>query len=155
MKALVIGLGNRWRGDDAIGAQVLDLLRAMKLGNVELLDCPGDNMDLINHWQGREHAYVIDACYAPELAAGTLLTIENAHADDRALTQLRHPTSSHVLDLQQAIALSEVLEQAPAALTVYAIAGSRFETGSQPQAEVEAAGLALAEQLAAQLSTQK
>lgn len=153
MKPLVIGLGNRWRGDDAIGAQVVDLLRTKHIPDIELRDCPGDNMDLINSWQDRDSAYVIDACYDPMLVDGTVITIERARSDDTTLAQLRHPTSSHVLDLQQAIALSEVLDKAPRQLTVFAIAGSQFETGTEPQATVQQAGIDLAEQLAALLSS--
>lgn len=153
MKPLVIGLGNRWRGDDGIGAQVIDQLRKVNLTGVDLRDCPGDNMDLINSWQDRDITYVVDACRDPKLVDGTLLTIENACTDNSRLAQLRHPTSSHVLDLQQAIALSQVLDKAPQQLTVFAIAASSFQTGTGPQPVVQAAGTRLAEQLAMLLTS--
>lgn len=152
MKPLVIGLGNRWRGDDGIGAQVIEQLRARHLDGVDLRDCPGDNMDLINSWQDRDCAYVIDACVDATLADGEVITIEQASANHATLSRLRHPTSSHVLDLQQALALSEALDKAPRKLTVFAIAGSRFDTGTEPQLVVQEAGLRLAGKLATLLS---
>ena len=129
---LVIGLGNRWRGDDAAGPLVLDGLRRQQLDAVELLESPGDSLSLVNAWADRDTVYLIDACYDDGLADGSILTIDNALDSSDALQSLRHPTSSHVLDVEQAIGLSRAMGNTPERLTVYAVSGSQFAPGSEP-----------------------
>lgn len=151
--ALVIGLGNRWRGDDALGPMVLDGLRA-NLGNaVDLLESPGDSLTLINAWQKRDCVYLIDACRDDSLDDGHLVTIDNALADSASLKQLHHPTSSHVLDVEQAIAMSRAMGTAPDKLVIYAVVASQFSRGSDPGAAVQSAVGRLVKILTGLLST--
>ncbi|MCP5146213.1 MAG: hydrogenase maturation protease [Gammaproteobacteria bacterium] len=150
---LVIGIGNRWRGDDAAGPMVLDALRQLVPVGIDLLDSPGDNLSLINAWTGRERVFLIDACSADDLAPGTVVTIDNALVDGSALARMRHPASTHLLDVGQAIAMSKVLANAPQRLTIYGIAASEFEAGDRPCDAVLAAVNTLSRELASLLTT--
>lgn len=148
---LVVGLGNRWRGDDAVGPLVLDGLRACCV-EVEYLESPGDSLTLINAWESREQVWLVDACCDTALDDGELITIDDALVDTDALRTLRHPTSSHVLDLQQAITMSLAMANAPQQLSVYAVVGSQFDPGSEPGPAILAAIPLLVTKLAQQIT---
>ena len=132
MRTLVVGLGNRWRGDDAAGPLVLDGLRELNLEGVDLLESPGDSLSLINAWEDRADVFLIDACCDESLDAGEIVVINDALTNRGALANLRHPASSHVLDLEQAIALSETLGKAPKRLVVYSISAKELAHGDKP-----------------------
>ncbi|GAB3096275.1 hydrogenase maturation protease [Aestuariicella hydrocarbonica] len=138
-KPLIIGLGNRWRGDDGIGPLVLDALQAQNPEAVDLLENPADTLNLINAWAGRKRVYLIDACCDPQREDGSLVIIANALEDTTILHTLTRPTSSHIVDIAQAIRLSQALGQAPQQLTIYAVVTSQFEPGTRPRAVVAAA----------------
>ena len=150
--ALVIGLGNRLRGDDALGPLVLDGLREKQIADVELVEAPGDSLGLINAWQDRGTVCLVDACCDPGQEDGTIITVDNVLVDRRLLAHLHHPTSSHVLDLEQAIGMSEAMGSAPARLALYAVVGSRFEPGTEPGAAVATAARQLVGMLTERLS---
>lgn len=138
-KPLIIGLGNRWRGDDGIGPLVLDALQAQNPEAVDLLENPADILNLINAWAGRKRVYLIDACCDPQRQDGSLVIITNALQDTTILQTLTRPTSSHIVDIAQAIHLSQALGQAPQQLTLYGVVTSQFEPGTRPSPVVTAA----------------
>ncbi len=138
---LVIGLGNRWRGDDALGPLVLDELRhrhpiGTKSGCIEIIESPGDTLSVINAWADRDQVYLIDACSDDELEPGQVVIIHNAITTPTTLQTLRHPTSSHVLDIEQAIGLSQTMGNTPKRLTIYAANATQFTAGAKPSAAI-------------------
>lgn len=148
-KALVIGLGNRWRGDDAVGPLVIEGLRTQGAGSLELQMGPADTLSLINAWAGFEKVILVDACCDTSQDDGTLLCIDNALQTPSVLQSLQHPTSSHIIDLEQALNMSLAMGNAPDQLLIYAVVASAFTPGSEPSGPVRAA----VEQLVAQLAT--
>ncbi|MEJ2754681.1 MAG: hydrogenase maturation protease, partial [Gammaproteobacteria bacterium] len=160
LKKLVVGLGNRWRGEDGVGPLVLDALRKIahpSAGHeIDYLESPADSLTLVNAWQNREHVYLIDACVDDTLKSGTIIRLDltplkpnetedrfqedgfqeysfqdqRPGTDDAVLKKLRHPTSSHMLDLKQALTVSQTLGAMPKHLTVYAIVISQFDIGA-------------------------
>jgi len=136
---LVIGLGNRWCGDDAVGPLVIDRLRELKIASVDLIESPADTLSLINAWAGRKQVLLVDACCDLSLDVGEVVIIESAAVDSAMLTRLNLPTSSHVLNLLQAIEMSRALGKVPESLTVFAVVGRQFAAGDQLSDEVESA----------------
>lgn len=154
---LVIGLGNRWRGDDALGPLVLDELRhrhpnEAKSGCIEMVESPGDSLSVINAWADRDQVYLIDACSDEELEPGHVVTIHNAITTPAALQKLRHPTSSHVLDIEHAIGLSRAMSTMPKRLTIYAANATQFTPGAEPSVAVLNAVQTIANRLSAALT---
>ena len=63
----VIAVGNDLYGDDGIGSAVLNALANIpNLENVELFDGATDALGLIDHFNGIDHAVIIDAAQMGE-----------------------------------------------------------------------------------------
>ena len=56
MRLKVIGVGNRWRSDDAAGLEVVERLRGTLPEGVELLEREGEPTSLIDAWADAEAA---------------------------------------------------------------------------------------------------
>jgi hydrogenase maturation protease len=64
-RCLVIGVGNRFRSDDAVGLAVTACLRDHELPpHVEVIEAGTDEFGLIEHFKKAEHIVIIDAVSA-------------------------------------------------------------------------------------------
>jgi hydrogenase maturation protease len=143
-RPLVLGVGNRYRGDDGAGPLAADRLAA---AGIDAVEHPGDGPGLIEAWQGRESVVVIDAMtsVAP---AGTVRRFDAAAAPlPRAAFQM----STHALGLADAIELARTLGRLPPRLVVYGIEGHAFATGTPPGPAVSAAVDRVVARVAAEL----
>ena len=61
MKRCVIGVGNALRGDDAVGLEVTRLLEGTVPEGVDVLECEGEPVGLIDAWGDCELAFLVDA----------------------------------------------------------------------------------------------
>ena len=50
----VIGVGNRWRSDDAVGLDVVGRLRGTLPGRSRVVEREGEPTSLIDAWEGAE-----------------------------------------------------------------------------------------------------
>jgi len=125
---LIIGCGNRQRGDDGAGLLVAE--RLQELG-IEAEMRAGEAADLIEAWQHAYDVIVIDAVLtgAP---AGTVQTW-----DGRQSLGSSSPTvSTHGFGVAEAIALAHALDRLPRRLRVYGVEGRSFESGAAISPEV-------------------
>ena len=136
---LFIGIGNRDRGDDAVGVWVAEELSTL---GYDAVVCRGEATELMDAWEGHNRVIVIDAIRA-ECDAGTILLLD-AHDETFAANSL---PSSHAFGLADAIELARALGTLPGELVVYGVAGICFDTGSPMSDAVFAA----AQQLVANL----
>lgn len=140
---LVIGIGNTYRGDDGAGPAVLALLRAMQLPDVRLLECDGDCSTLLDAWQGSDTVVLIDAV-SSSAPPGTIYHF------DLLVQELPRDLSfqsTHAFGVAEALELGRVLNQLPASLTLYAVEGKCFATGTGLSDEVASAVQEVARQL--------
>jgi hydrogenase maturation protease len=126
-RALVVGVGNAARGDDAAG-----LLAARRLGGIEL---EGDPSALIDLLDGVDDAIVIDAVRSHS-PPGTVHRIAVGDAPPAALPR---GASTHLIGLAEAFELARVLGRLPRNTTVYGIEGGRFAVGDAVSPPVVAA----------------
>ncbi|SOD96904.1 hydrogenase maturation protease [Caenispirillum bisanense] len=138
-RPLVIGIGQPWRGDDAAGLAVLDLLPADRL---ELRPHHGEGLGLIALWEGRPLVVVVDAACAAG-TPGRLHRIDTARATPFDARLFR--CSSHAFGVNEAIATGRALGRMPARLIVHAVEGERWDLGAPLSPAVAAALPALAE----------
>lgn len=141
---LIIACGNRARGDDAAGLLVAE--RLQKLG-VRVSTHAGDALALIDLWSGAEKVILIDAV-TTGARAGTVHYWDADHLPPSDNSS----SSTHGLDLAQAIALARNLHLLPSQLRVYGIEGSRFRLGEDISPAVERAVDKVAYQVAAEWS---
>lgn len=146
-KVLVIGLGNPYRGDDAVGAVVVHKLEGRLPSDVTVWARSGDMLSLIEDWAGFDTLVCVDAA-APIEAAGRVHRIDLATGElPRELTF----ASSHALGLAEALELARTLRLAPASVIVYAIEGGCFDSGVPVTPEVAAAAEEVAERIVAEI----
>jgi len=128
---LILGCGNRERGDDAAGILVAEKLQQLGI-QAEL--CPGEATSLVEAWAGIEDVVLVDAVMtgAP---VGTIQTWDGR----RPLASIPTRNSTHGLGVIEAIELARVLHRLPRRLRVLGIEGRRFEPGTAISPEVDSA----------------
>lgn len=119
---LVIAVGNRSRGDDALGPALLDALRDAGLGaRVELLEEFQLQVEHALDLVGRSAVLFVDASRVP---------VEGGVALAPLTAQPGHPPASHTLAPAAVLGVYEQLQQRPAPPAwLLAIEGEAFELG--------------------------
>jgi hydrogenase maturation protease len=141
----VIGVGNAYRGDDAVGLLVARRLRARGL---EAIEEEGEPVALIDTFAGRDTVVLVDAVRSGS-APGT---VHRADVSDRSLpSALLGSTSTHAIGLGEAIELARALGRLPRRIVVFGVEGARFDAGAALSPDVAAAVPRLVESVAAEL----
>lgn len=144
---LVIGVGNPYRRDDAVGLIVARTLREKNLDGVKVLEMSGEGAALIEAWQNAERVIVIDAVCSGA-APGTIFRFE---AHRRSIPTRFFRYSTHNLGLAEAIELARSLGQLPKELIVYGIEGRDFTVGEGLSPEVAHAASQVLERILSEL----
>ncbi|OFX07348.1 MAG: hypothetical protein A2516_01820 [Alphaproteobacteria bacterium RIFOXYD12_FULL_60_8] len=129
-RTLIIGVGNRDRGDDAFGLLVIDGLREASVPDLDLFQSHGDAAELMNAWAGYDRVVVIDVCRSGA-PTGTIFTFP---AQERPLPASLSSQSTHGFGLVHAVEMARALGRLPKELTVYAVEGGNFTLGEPPSA---------------------
>ncbi|MFP5364517.1 MAG: hydrogenase maturation protease, partial [Thermoleophilia bacterium] len=106
MTALVLGIGNDWRGDDAAGLEVARRLRA---AGVRAAGSAGDPSGLLDAWDGEREVILVDAVRSGA-APGTLHRLD---ARARPLPARLFRGSTHHLSVADAVELGRALGRLP------------------------------------------
>ncbi len=127
MSALVIGIGNPDRGDDAAGVRVVERLRSLAPPGVRLETVGGDLLTLLDLWAGAESVVLVDAMVSGAEAG----SVRRLDASDRGLReQLGTFVSSHAFGLGDAIELARNLGRLPERLVVYGVEADQIGPGA-------------------------
>lgn len=139
---LVIAVGNRSRGDDALGPMLLDALRAAGSGEqVELIEEFQLQVEHALDLVGRDAVLFVDASRAPVDGGAVLMPLA---------PQTGHPPASHALAPAAVLGVFEQVQQRPAPPAwLLAIEGAAFGLGDG-LSELAHRHLALARQHALQ-----
>ena len=137
---VIVGVGNPWRGDDGVGWAVIDALEISQgetaeagARALELVRADGEAARLIEWWDGRSLAVVVDAV-GGGAPAGTIVELD--HAD---LASADPSLGSHSLGVADAAALAATLGRVPDRLVFIGVAGRVFGQGEPLSPEVVAA----------------
>jgi hydrogenase maturation protease len=136
-QTIVIGIGNIFRGDDAVGLVAAQRLRDLKLPGVQILELDGDITTMSESWQGASRVIVIDAATSRS-EAGTIHRFA-AHAEPLPRKVFATCISCHAVGLARQIELARALKQLPPSLLVYGIEGQDFSLGAKLSPAVAAA----------------
>ncbi|MGD9995901.1 MAG: hydrogenase maturation protease [Ilumatobacteraceae bacterium] len=134
MSLLVIGVGNRDRGDDAAGPIVCDLVRATGPTDVDTVVLEGSVVDLPLRWRHDDRVMIVDAA-APAGSPGRVVEV------DALTSRLVAPVtvSTHSVDVGAAIELARAMGHLPVSLSVIGIEGVSFGFGADLDPRVERA----------------
>ena len=144
MTSIVIGVGNRDRGDDAAGPIVCDRLRDRQgaTSALRLVVCEGSVLDLGLQWEHDDDVVIVDAMQ-PGTEPGRIAAV------DATAEPMPTPgaVSTHEIDVSVAIELARAIGRMPARLTVIGIEAAQTEWRTPPSAPVDAAIDLVVEQL--------
>lgn len=121
----LIGVGNRFRRDDAAALEVVRRLRLAHPPGVRLIEQKGEPASLIEAWSSVDEALVVDAI-SSGAAPGRLHRFD---VTDAPLPAEVFNPSTHAVGLPEAVELARELGRLPGRLIVYAIEGENFEVG--------------------------
>jgi len=122
---LVIGIGNRDRGDDAAGLMVTDRLRGAVSQRVSVMQFDGDSTRALVEMAAVEHVVIVDAM--PSTGhPGRMHRLDVTQDGDVAAYR---GSSTHGLGAGDVIQLARALGTLPRKTVVYGIEGKDFELG--------------------------
>jgi hydrogenase maturation protease len=133
-RVLVIGLGNRLRGDDGVGAIVADAIRERNVAGIQAMAFDGDGAALLECWRGLDTVIVVDAMRSPA-APGSIQRFDAAHP----LPAMGQARSTHGFGLAEAVEMARHLDLLPRTLVVYGIVSESCELGEGLSASAAAA----------------
>ena len=145
MRALVIGIGNPDRGDDAAG---LIAARGIRVYDVTILESQAEPYSLMEAWRGHETVYLIDACMAVD-GPGTIHRFE---AHTAPLPERIGALSSHGIGLGTTIELARAMGELPPRLIVFAIEARDYEPGGPVCRSVQEAAARVTEMIEAEIA---
>ena len=132
----VIGLGNEFRGDDAVGLIIAGRIREKKLPDVRVIEGVSDGTTLIEIW-GRSRAAILVDCVSSGAEAGK---IHRFNAITDKIPEKFFPAySTHAFSITEAVGLAVSIGLLPKHLLVYGVEGKNFETGSEISDKVKTA----------------
>ena len=98
-KLLVLGLGNRFAGDDGVGCEVAARLHIHHLPDkMRVEEAPGGTLSLASLWQREDHVWLIDAVISGREAGAITVLDEKA-----LLASPRGHESAHHLSLSESL----------------------------------------------------
>ncbi len=147
-KALVVGLGNRYRRDDGAGLAVAARVRAASLPGVAVDELEGEPISLIDAWDGARLVYLADAVSS----GGEPGAVYRCDAASGLPPEpLRH-RGTHAFSVADVVELGRALGRLPPRLIIYGIEGAEFGAGTGLSPKVEHAVGAVATRLVSELA---
>jgi hydrogenase maturation protease len=122
---VVIGVGNEFRDDDALGICVVRELKRRNPGIAAVLEMSGEGASLMGAWSGAEHVIIVDAVSSGEVPGAI-------HRLDAASTEIPRRFfhySSHAFGVAEAIETARRLKTLPPKVILYGIEGKEFGSG--------------------------
>jgi len=134
-RPLIIGVGNRDRGDDGIGPLVAQVFadRWPERADVHLAE--GDVSDLLFRWRADQPVVIIDAVVSGR-PPGTISVTDGLNED---LSNSGRLVSSHGVGVGEVIDLAKILDKRPATITIVGVEAAQCEHFSELSGPVAAA----------------
>ena len=130
----VIGVGQRYRHDDAVGLVVAErLAESVDSSTVNVVTASGEGTDLMDRWRGAGTVVIVDAVASEADPPGTIYRWQ---AHDTPIPAEIFPQSTHLFSLPQAIELARVFGELPPRLIVFGVVGADFHMGEGLSASV-------------------
>ena len=146
---LLIGVGNEFRSDDAVGLHIARHLKGMNLPYVQVREASGEGSELMTLWQGRATVFLFDAVKTGTAKPGTIYRIA---VPSQAVPRHFFHYSTHHFSVAEAIELARQLDRLPASLILFGIEGESFHHGTELSPAVAQASDGVIRQVISELS---
>jgi len=140
-RTIVIGVGNRLRGDDGAGVAVAERLSERTSPDVEVVACSEEPSRLMDAWEGAESVVLVDTVSSGAPPG----TIHRFDAGAEAVPARTFRSSTHAIGIAETIELARALGRLPHRVRVYGVEAGGFTTGADLTPAVEAAVTSLVE----------
>jgi len=144
---VVIGVGNRLRGDDGVGLAVADRLAHSVPDGVSVVACELEPTRVIDAWEGADSALLVDAV-ASGAPAGT---VHRFDASREPLPARVFRSSTHAFGVGETVELARAVGRIPRRVVVFGVEGVAFEAGAPISPAVAAAVQRVAETVLSEL----
>lgn len=121
----VIGVGNDWRGDDAVGLLAARRLRDRLEPSVEVRELEGGGLALLELMEGADHVVLIDGV----IGAGRPGEVVRLDLSEKRRWGTIAPRSTHALGVAEAMDLAEVLGRLPERTVLYGVEIDTVQSG--------------------------
>ncbi len=132
---LLIGIGNFYRGDDAVGRIIARQIKLRKLPRLLAIEHGGEGTSLMELWKDEAQVIVVDAISSCNVPG----KIHRFDAHLQPLPAQIFGVSTHAFGLAEAVELARALKQLPNRLIVFGIEGNQFKIGTQLSLPVQEA----------------
>ncbi len=146
--AVVIGVGNRWRRDDAAGLEVIDALQGRVDDSVSLVESDGEPTRLLDAFDLAPTVIMVDAVVTGS-EPGTIHRFTDADLPDG----MGIGQSSHLVQLYETIALGKLLGRLGNGLVLIGVEAIDFENGTGMSEAVANGVVAAVEATMSELAT--
>lgn len=146
---LIIGIGNEYRCDDAVGLIVARNLRKHGFQGLRILEASGEGAELAELWKAARTVILIDAVQSG--ARPGSIHYFAAHRQPIPAEFCRH--STHGFGVAEAIELERTINQLPRNLTFYGIEVENCRTGVGLSPEVKLAADVMTKRILTALRT--
>lgn len=143
---VVIGVGNRWRRDDAAGLEVVAALRDRADDSVVLVESDGEPTRLLDAFALAPRVIMTDAV----VTGGEPGTVHR-FTDEQLPDGMGIGQSSHLVQLYETIALGKLLDKLPNGLVLIGIEAIDFDNGEGMTPAVAAGVTAATETILAEI----
>jgi len=146
---LIIGVGNLYRSDDAVGILIARKLQDIVPDRVSIKELSGEGTSLMDSWQKHDRVYVVDAVSSGASPG----IIHRMDASKEPIPSKFFSCSTHDFGVAEAIEMARTLDQLPIHLQLFGIEGKNFQPGEKLSAEVEQAMELVADEILQYVST--
>ena len=134
-EALVIGVGNAYRGDDGAGIVAARKLAAQRLPGVRVMELNGEGTSLVEAWKDVPSVLLVDAVSSGAVPG----TIHRFEAQAGPISKGLKHRSSHSFGVAEAVEVARALGRLPPRLVIYGVEGKNFSPGHNLSPDVEKA----------------
>ena len=128
----IVGVGNRFCGDDAVGPVIVEQLTQEAPVGVRIFEIGDDQTELIELMRATDAMIIVDAVQA-SAPAGTIFRLDMSQGP---APQNFFFSSTHGLDVIHTVELARTMGMLPRYVFIYGVAGKSFSRSSRLSAEV-------------------
>jgi len=143
----IVGIGNKYRGDDGAGLAVAQCLRGKLPSGITIIEETGEGTSLLETWKAADFIILVDAIQSGSSPGA----IRRMDLSKEKLPREIFSHSSHAFGIAAAIHLARALNELPRSLVLYGIEGRNFAANDTFSPEVKKAISTCAAQIQAEV----
>ena len=134
MSIKIVGVGNKYRGDDGVGPALIERLALKSATGIDAVSCRCEPADLIEELMNARQVILVDALQ-PSGSPGQIRRIDPQNIVNGDFAG----ASTHGFGLGQALSMVEALDRKPDRIAIFAVEGLDFGHGEGLSPPVRAA----------------